>query len=302
LEEPIAASSIVPMYFVSQRARQDVKVALIGQGPDELFGGYKRHLGVYYGDWWRGLPAAVRSTIGLAIRRLPRNEMLKRGVASLATPDRLKRYQDVFSLAPAQTIAGLFRNGLLPENNGSEMVRYWQDLVPQMVHTDELGGFQLLEIRSSLPDELLMYADKLSMAHSLEVRVPYLDRTVVEHVQKLNADLKIRNGSRKWLHRRVCASYLPARILKRKKRGFAVNVVDDWFRSSLRGELPESLLDESSLMFQLLKPEPVRKLLEAHRSGRQDNHKLLFSLVMLEQWLRGVQWHQTQPHAQPVGI
>ena len=61
LEEPIAASSIVPMYFVSQRARQDVKVALIGQGPDELFGGYKRHLGVHYGDWWRGLPAGLRS-------------------------------------------------------------------------------------------------------------------------------------------------------------------------------------------------------------------------------------------------
>ena len=61
LEEPMAASSIVPMYFVSQRARQDVKVALIGQGPDELFGGYKRHLGVHYGDWWRRLPTVVRS-------------------------------------------------------------------------------------------------------------------------------------------------------------------------------------------------------------------------------------------------
>jgi len=139
-----------------------------------------------------------------------------------------------------------------------------------------------------LPDELLMYADKLSMAHSLEVRVPYLDRTVVEYVQKLNADLKIRNGSRKWLHRRVCASYLPPRILKAKKRGFAVNVVDEWFRSSLKGDIPDLLLDESSLMFDLLKPGPVRALLKAHQLGRQDNHKLLFSLVMFEQWLRGI--------------
>src|SRR5712691_3743180 len=89
LEEPIAASSIVPMYFVSQRARQDVKVALIGQGPDELFGGYKRHLGVYYGDWWRRLPTSLRSAIGFAVHGLPRNEMLKRGVSSLATNDRL---------------------------------------------------------------------------------------------------------------------------------------------------------------------------------------------------------------------
>jgi asparagine synthase (glutamine-hydrolysing) len=287
LEEPIAASSIVPMYFVSQRARQDVKVALVGQGPDELFGGYKRHLGVYYGDWWRRVPAPLRSVLGLVIKTLPRNEMLKRGISSLGTNDRLKRYQDVFSLAPADTIEGLFRDDVLPGRDGRELTDYWQGLVPQMAHTDELGGLQLLEIRSSLPDELLMYADKLSMAHSLEIRVPYLDRTVVEYVQKLNTDLKIRNGSRKWLHRRVCASYLPRRIVRGKKRGFAVNVVDDWFRKSLKGELPEMLLDRESLMFGLLKPEPVRKLLKEHRSGRHDNHKLLFSLVMFEQWLRG---------------
>jgi asparagine synthase (glutamine-hydrolysing) len=288
LEEPIAASSIVPMYFVSQRARQDVKVALVGQGPDELFGGYKRHLGVHYGDWWRGLPAGLRSMIGSAIDRLPRNETLKRGVNSLASEDRLKRYQNVFSLAPAETIDGLFRDNVLPERQGHELVEYWHALRPQMEHIDELGGFQLLEIRSSLPDELLMYADKLSMAHSLEVRVPYLDRTVVEYVQRLGANLKVRNGTRKWLHRSVCQNYLPQRILKRKKRGFAVNVVDEWFHSSLKGQLPEMLLDRSSLMFELLKPEPVRRLLEAHRSRRQDNHKLLFSLVMLEQWLRGI--------------
>src|SRR5437667_4430038 len=286
LEEPIAASSIVPMYFVSQRARQDVKVALIGQGPDELFGGYKRHLGVRYGNWWRGLPSGLRSMVGFAVNGLPRNEMLKRGTRSLGIENRLTRYQHVFSLAPAETIDGLFRDDVLPEKPRHELVEYWRGLVPQMEHTDELGGFQLLEIRSSLPDELLMYADKLSMAHSLEVRVPYLDRTVVEYVQRLDASFKIRRGTRKWLHRQVCQSYLPSRILKRKKRGFAVNVVDEWFHSSLEGELPELLLDESSLMFDLLKPGSVRRLLEAHKSRRQDNHKLLFSLVMFEHWLR----------------
>ncbi len=287
LEEPIATSSIVPMYFVSQRARQDVKVALIGQGPDELFGGYKRHLGIHYGNWWRGLPAGLRSMAGFAVNRLPRNEMLKRGVRSLGSEDRLRRYQDVFSLASPETIDGLFREGVLPERDGHELVDYWDALRPQMEHTDELGGFQLLEIRSALPDELLMYADKLSMAHSLEVRVPYLDRIVVEYVQRLGADLKVRNGTRKWLHRQVCQRYLSPRILKGKKRGFASNVVDEWFQSSFNGALREVLLNESSLMFGLLDPKPVRRLLEGHQSGRQDNHKLLFSLVMLEQWLRG---------------
>jgi asparagine synthase (glutamine-hydrolysing) len=283
LEEPVAASSIVPMYFVCQRARQDVKVALIGQGPDELFGGYKRHLGVQYGNYWRSMPKGIRSLATSAVARLPRNETLKRGVQSLGVVDRLTRYQDVFSLVPAETVNGLFR-----EVNGSfsGLVEFLEPLLPQMENLDELGGFQLLEIRSSLPDELLMYADKLSMAHSLEARVPYLDRTVVEHVQRLDASFKIRGGERKWLHRRVCEKFLPNAILKRKKRGFAVNVVDDWFNASAGGKITDLLLDENSRMFAVLNPKPVKKLLAEHQSRRQDNHKLLFSLVMFEQWLR----------------
>ncbi|MBV8140893.1 MAG: asparagine synthase (glutamine-hydrolyzing) [Verrucomicrobia bacterium] len=288
LEEPIASSSIVPMYFVCERARQDVKVALIGQGPDEVFGGYKRHLGVHYGKFWRGLPAGVTELVGSAVNRLPRNEALKRGIYSLRVEDRLQRYQHVFCLAPSQQIDGLFRDNLLPRGRNHESVDAWRELLPQMEHTDELGGFQMLEIRSSLPDELLMFADKVSMAHSLEVRVPYLDRTVVEYAQRLEGRFKIRNGKGKWLHRKVCRRFLPPPMLKRKKRGFGVNVVDEWFQSSLRGVLPEMLLDENSLMFELLKPESARKLLQDHRSGQHDNHKLLFSLVMFEHWLRGI--------------
>ena len=287
LEEPIASSSIVPMYFVSQRAREDVKVVLIGQGPDELFCGYKRHVGVRYGESWRSLPPAFRALIRSAVNRLPRNEALKRGVHSLGIDDRLERYQHVFALAPEDTISSLFRDGLLPRDSNST-VDYWTSLLPQMQHLDELSGFQLLEIRSSLPDELLMFGDKLSMAHGLEARVPYLDRTVVEFAQRLGTTLKIRRGKGKWLHREVCRQYLPAPILARKKRGFAVNVVDQWFHSSLEGALPGMLLDDTSLIFNLLEPAAVRRLLEEHRSGRQDNHKLLFSLVMVEQWLRGV--------------
>src|SRR5205807_3938365 len=125
LEEPVASSSIVPMYFISQRARQDVKVALIGQGPDELFGGYKRHLGVRYGDYWRRLPNSVRSLLGSAITQLPRNETLKRGVLSLGEPDRLKRYQHVFSLASGETVDGLFQDDVLPKNAGDRVRDCW---------------------------------------------------------------------------------------------------------------------------------------------------------------------------------
>jgi asparagine synthase (glutamine-hydrolysing) len=286
LEEPIASSSIVPMYLVCERARQDLKVALMGQGPDELFGGYRRHLGVHYGSYWRNLPRWLRTATNVVVKALPRNETLKRGVYSLDVPDRMRRYLHVFSIMPGETIDELFRDGLLSPNTGDEILECWAGLEPLMGNTDELGGLQFLEIRSSLPDELLMYADKLSMTHGLEVRVPYLDREVVEYVQKLAASFKVHLGSRKFLHRKVCQDFLPRAIMSRKKRGFAVNVVDSWFRDSLGGKMKGLLLDCDSLMFEFLRPERVRQLFEEHASGRNDNHKVLFSLIVLEQWLR----------------
>ena len=296
LEEPIASSSIVPMYFVSARARQDVKVALIGQGPDELFCGYKRHFGVHYGQLWRRLPATARQIIGAGVKRLPRNETAKRGIYALGIEDRLDRFEHVFSLAPAERIAGLFRGG--PPPGAFDRVAAWEALLPETGNLDELAHFQHIELRSSLPDELLMFGDKLSMAHGLEVRVPYLDRTVVEFAERLRASMKIRGRQSKWLHRQVCRRFLPAAMLARKKRGFAVNVVDDWFQSATSSRLSELLLDTHSRMFDMLDPEPVRRLLDEHRRGHEDNHKLLFSLAMFEQWLRRPA--TTQPTAVPV--
>jgi asparagine synthase (glutamine-hydrolysing) len=128
LEEPIAASSIVPMYFVCERARQDVKVALVGQGPDELFGGYRRHLGVRYGALWAGLPKWMRAPISSTVAALPRNETLKRGVYSLAIPDRMRRYQHVLSILPGGKIDDLFQEGLLGPSAGDTILECWADL------------------------------------------------------------------------------------------------------------------------------------------------------------------------------
>jgi asparagine synthase (glutamine-hydrolysing) len=286
LEEPVATSSIVPMYFVCQRARQDVKVALVGQGPDELFGGYKRHLGIHYGDYWRKMPPLFQKSIESISKRLPRNESLKRGFYSLNVEDRMSRYQNVFSIIPGDAVDSLFQDDIIPLNTGDKILEYWQDYIPLMENIDELGGFQFIEIRSSLPDELLMYADKLSMAHSLEVRVPYLDKEIVEYVERLPASYKIRNGSRKWLHRQVCKDFLPKSFLKRKKRGFAVNVVDDWFYGSLGNKMDDILLDPASQMYQFLQHQQVKQMLDEHIAKKNDYHKILFSLVIFEEWLR----------------
>jgi asparagine synthase (glutamine-hydrolysing) len=286
MEEPVATPSVLPMFFVCERARRDVKVALIGQGPDELFGGYRRHLGTRYGQLWGGLPEWVRGPISSVVEALPRNETLKRGVRSLDTPGRLRRYQQVLSLLPGDQVDGLFKSDVLPPAAGDEALRSWEEFSDLMDKTDELGGLQFIELRSTLPDELLMYADKLSMAHSLEVRVPYLDKEVVEYGERLPAGLKVRNGAGKWLHREVCKAFLPATILRRKKRGFAMNVVDEWFRAAQSQKMEGMLLDSRSHIFDYLRPAAVRRLLEQHRSGASDHHKILFSLVVLEEWLR----------------
>jgi asparagine synthase (glutamine-hydrolysing) len=298
LEEPVASSSVVPMYFVCQRAREAVKVALIGQGPDELFGGYTRHLGVHYGAAWRALPRWLQAgSAALARQVLHRNDTVTRGLYSLNEGDQLRRFQQVFSLTSDAALASLFQNGASVTGSDGEASQSWEACRPAMRHLDELNAFQLLELRSSLPDELLMYGDKLSMAHALEVRVPYLDRPLVEHVQKLGASFKVRNGVRKWLHRRVARQFLPREIVARRKRGFAVNVVDDWFRKSLHGGFNDYLVDGQSMMYRHLRHSTVSYLLKEHVAGRQDHHKILFSLVVLEQWLR----NQTDPAGTTTG-
>jgi asparagine synthase (glutamine-hydrolysing) len=286
LEEPIASSSIVPMYFVCKRARQDVKVALIGQGPDELFGGYRRHIGVRYGAYWAAMPGWMRAPIASGIAALPRNETLKRGIYSLNVKERIRRYQHVLSLMPGNEIDDLFRKGVLEAGAGDRILDSWSNLVPLMNDTDELGGFQFLEMRSTLPDELLMFGDKLSMAHGLEVRVPFLDKEIVEFAERLPANFKVRNGSQKWLHRQVCQQLLPKAILRRKKRGFAVNVVDDWFRGSMSGKMEEILMDSGSHLYRYLQPSAVQRLFKQHQAGQSDYHKILFSMVVCEEWLR----------------
>jgi len=286
LEEPIAASSIVPMYHVCQRASEDVKVALVGQGPDELFGGYTRHLGVRYGGYWRSLPRFSRNLIGGVLDKFSSNETIKRSLYSLDTQDRVGRYQQVLSLMQGNLIDGLFIDGLLEEDAGNKILDCWSDLIPLIENTDELGGFQFLEVRSTLPDELLMYADKLSMAHGLELRVPYLDHEIVEYVERLSESFKVRKFSRKYIHKQVCKDYLPNKIIKRKKRGFAANVVDDWFRSSFTSKINDYLTSNDSLIYNFLNRKSILNLFREHQQGISDNHKVLFSIVLLEEFLR----------------
>jgi asparagine synthase (glutamine-hydrolysing) len=124
------------------------------------------------------------------------------------------------------------------------------------------------------------------MAHRLELRFPFVDKEIVEYVERLPANLKVRSGSREWLHRLVCQYFLPGPMLSRPKRGFATNVIEGWYRSALDSKMTEIFLDDSSRIYQYLEARAVRGLFDRHSSGRQDNHKLLLRLTALEEWLR----------------
>jgi asparagine synthase (glutamine-hydrolysing) len=286
LEEPIASPSVVPMYYLCQRARQDVRTVLMGQGPDELFCGYKRHLGVKYGSYWRGVPGPLRKILTSCLGAIPRNEMIKRGLFSLAIEERIERYEQVFSMLPSSLIDGLFHSDILPNDTQQRVLSVWREAEPFIRQTDELGGFSFMEMRYFLPDELLMYGDKISMAHGLEVRVPYLDQSIVKYVLCLPSDYKLHLFTRKWLHRRICKDFLRKHFIGKKKRNFAGGIVDRWFRDTMSGLFTDVFNDDNSQIFQYLEPLKVRKLVKHHLSGRSDYHKLLYSLVVLEEWLR----------------
>ncbi len=288
LEEPIATASIVPMYHICQRASEFVKVALVGQGPDELFGGYTRHLGLGYGKIWRKIPDFIREPLKKAIEGFgfASSESMRRALFSLDINDKLSRYQNVFSIAEESEINCLFHTGALSEISNDDLFDYWNDLIPILNNLDEIGGFQFLEIRSSLPDELLMYADKLSMAHSLELRVPYLDKEIVQFVETIPDNKKTNLFCRKKLHKKAASRFLPSSIINRKKRAFSINVVDKWFSESFESKMKSYFDDNESYMYLYLDKKEVNMLLRKHQKGIGNYYKILFSLVVFEEWLR----------------
>jgi asparagine synthase (glutamine-hydrolysing) len=186
---------------------------------------------------------------------------------------------------PEEFVDSLFRDDYASLGTDKKLMECWEDLVPLMEGTDELGGLQFLEIRSSLPDELLMYADKLSMTHGLEIRVPFLDKDIIEFTERLKSSYKIRYFTGKWLHRKVCNRLLPKEIVSRKKIGF-MTPVNEWFRESMGGKVNSLLKDPASNIYSLIKYDVVNSILTEHQTRKCDNSKMIFNLVALEEWMR----------------
>jgi asparagine synthase (glutamine-hydrolysing) len=283
--EPFGDSSAIPTLVLSEFAAQHVKVALSGDGGDELFGGYDSFLAVSQGRLDR-LPATLRRLAGLTARTLPYSSYGKNYLRMISRPSALERYFE-FNYAPYFLRARLLEpEWMLPADVGFLMKTFADCLLPE--GTDPLSQAMYFEATANLAGDMLVKVDRMSMAASLEVRCPLLDHELAELAASLPHRWKIAHGRGKQILRKALGERLPPELLTRPKMGFGVPLAD-WFRGSLRELLWTHLTAPRFLDRGIVSGPFVGRLLAEHQSGRRDNHHWLWSLLMLEMWFQQIE-------------
>ena len=294
-DEPFSDSSQIPTFLVSKLARQHVTVSLSGDGGDELFSGYNRHI-VGPGVWRKAsrLPLQLRRVMSLGLGFLARHDVeglrrylpqrmavpdladrLEKLAGALKTSDRLAFYKDLVShwKDPASLILGGTEPPTLLDNRNN-MPRL-PGLREEMMYLDQM---------TYLPDDILTKVDRASMTVSLEARVPLLDYRMVEFSWRVPTEFKYRDGKGKWLLRQVLYRYVPEKLIERPKQGFAIPL-GEWLRGPLR-EWAEELLDERRLREEgFFDPVPIRTMWLEHVNGKRRWHNCLWDVLMFQAWL-----------------
>ena len=289
LEEPVGTSSAIGFREVSRLARSRVPVLLSGQGADELLGGYWR----YVGEWIARRLVVVTGRLGLrrplaAVESRISSARLERGIRALRYPDTLERFMQVYAVFDPAAKAALYRDQLRAalSADGPGPAGAVERYRRQAADRDSLGQMMYVDTRLWLPDDLLLVGDKMSMAESIEMRVPFLDRGLVEFVESLPSSYKLRRGVRKLVHKRAMDALLPRAIVHRKERGFATPV-DRWLRGpELSGFASELIFDPGSTCRALFREPVLASLLETHRAGTTDHTRQIYCLLSFELWAR----------------
>ncbi|HEY2150032.1 MAG TPA: asparagine synthase (glutamine-hydrolyzing) [Vicinamibacterales bacterium] len=282
-DEPFADSSAIPTWYVSQLARQHVTVVLSGDGGDELFGGYDRYLPnprVATVDRYSSGP--LRRVAALAAKRLPDGVRGKNFLRHIGR-DQRGRYLDAIRFFGADERPGLLsadvQRRLRSADAEGRLGRHF-DRFGELPWASQMMRF---DAETYLPEDVLTKVDRMSMAHSIESRVPLLDNEVIAFACALPASMKIRQSRRKHILKEVAASLLPADILDRPKQGFGVPL-DSWFRGNLRGLFSDTLLSRRTLQRGYFEPSFVRRLVAEHLAGTRDHSLRLWQLVVFERW------------------
>jgi asparagine synthase (glutamine-hydrolysing) len=284
LDEPFGDASAIPTYMVSQLAARHVKVVLSGDGGDEIFAGYDKYRVEGRERKTRFLPAPARRALGRLADAIPegqRGHNLLRHF-SLAGPD---RYLDASTLFRRESLRRLFRPEAFEQMTPHDP---WERARDRLARHDGhwLSALQALDLETYLPLDILTKVDRMSMAHSLEARVPLLDHRIVEFAATLPPEMLLRRGTTKWIFKRALRGILPEPILARRKHGFAVPI-GRWLRGDLGRVARDLLFSERCRRRGLFDESYLEKLLGWHERGR-DLDLQIWTLLSFETWCRSV--------------
>jgi asparagine synthase (glutamine-hydrolysing) len=284
-DEPFADPAALPTMLLAAYARRHVTVVLTGEGADEVFGGYdnyrKRAREERYVRWL----ASAASPLPALVRLLPKRARKDRLLRSIAEPLR-RRYRTIPNVFDTLTQSSLLSPALLAATAKSPDIGEFAAQAYADCNSEQYLD-RLLHVDMSLwlPDDLLAKVDRATMAHSLEARVPYLDHRLVEFCARLDADLKIRGTTHKFLLKRLASRYLPPEIVARGKQGF-VMPLSEWLTGRLSGQVESHLLRDGLACRGLFGEGALERLVADHRSGRRRHAGRLWALLILERWFR----------------
>ncbi len=291
IDEPYADGSAIPTYCVSELAKDEVVVVLSGEGGDEAFAGYETYAAYKASTWFRRVPAWVRrALIEPAIQGLPVSDK------KLSLEFRLKRFLGGQDLDPTsahfwwrivlteQEKRDLYQPGIDERYGLLPAVRHFQRIVQESPAPDMLAKLLHLDASLFLPDDLMIKNDRMTMAHSLEARVPMTDPELMEFMSTVPSSLKLPRLRKKHLMRGAMRNLLPRAVLNKKKVGLEMPY-SQWLKSELRDQLDRYLSPDRVMQTGLFRPEAIAKLTADHLEGRRDNGRALWGLLNYMIWL-----------------
>jgi asparagine synthase (glutamine-hydrolysing) len=287
VSEPHADTPLIATCLVSESAPRDVTVSLSGVGGDELFGGYRRYLGTHYQARFERLPESLRKAAFALGERLPSDRhspwlnamRLAKGFLSTAGLPLEHRYRSYVEVFGDDEVARLLR--VQPQAYGDPLSAAFRGATG----IDDLNRMFAVDAATQLPDDLLLLTDKMSMAVSLECRVPLLDHELVELAVRMPEDIKIRGGRLKYAMKAALEELLPRDILERKKRGFGTPM-GAWLKGELAPLLRDVLSETSIEARGLFRYPEIARLITAHEGNRIDGTDRLLALMNFEIWAR----------------
>ncbi len=290
-DEPFGDSSAVPTWYLSQLTRQEVTVALSGDGGDELFAGYERYRALWLSSRLRRMfPVHKAPGIGL-LQRLPDNNKqysitrrAKRFFEAIAQPE-ARRYLNWLQIFPERMRAELYRDEFLETLPGEDPFEFLDSIWKRSKGRDLVTRASVADLLAYLPCDLCTKVDIASMAHSLEVRQPMLDHRVVEFAMSLPVGLKFRGRRGKLILRDAFGSLIPDSIFTRRKMGFGIPI-GAWFRGELKPMVHDTLLGDDARIAPYFRRDTVARLVDQHERLESNHGYRLWLLLILEKWLR----------------